>query len=112
MFDFLSKVSLSSWDEILITPKYVSDMEILSRKSSEYNYPLVLDDDAVPEVLFYSGKDEVQRTSGRGDLRTRFDSKDQFLLITREWRLSEEKINQKEYTFIAGDRDKILILKK
>ena len=108
MFNQIKK----DWYEILITPKYVSDMEILSRKSSEYNYPLVLDDDAVPEVLFYSGKDQVQRTSGRGDLRTRFDSKDQFLLITREWRLSEEKINQKEYTFIAGDRDKILILKK
>lgn len=99
------------WYQIINIPAYKSDMEILSLKSREYDYPLVLDDDAVPEVLFYSDKGSIERTGDRGDLRTRFNSKDKFLLITRDWRLTEEKINQKEYTLIAKDRDKLLILK-
>jgi len=41
-----------------------------------------------------------------------FNSQKEFLLITRDWRLTEEKINAKEYTLIAKDRDKILILNK
>ncbi len=101
-----------NWYEIINVSAYTSDIEILSNKSKDYNYPLVLDDDAVPETLFYSNKFKVDRTFGRGDLRIRFDSNSSFLLITREWRLEEEKILPKEYTLIAKDRDKVLILKK
>jgi 4-amino-4-deoxy-L-arabinose transferase-like glycosyltransferase len=101
-----------NWYEIINVSAYTSDLEILSNKSKDYDYPLVLDDDSVPEVLFYSNKGNIERTSGRGDLRRRFDTKNNFLLITRDWRLEEEKINTKEYNLIAKDRDKVLILKK
>ncbi len=100
-----------NWYEIINVPTYISDLEILSTKSREYNYPLLLDDDAVPEVLFYSGKDSVERTYGRGDLRNKFNQANQFLLITRDWRLDEESIMSNEYTVITKDRDKVLILK-
>lgn len=100
-----------NWYETINVPAFTSDFEILATKSKEYDYPLVLDDDAVPEVLFYSDKDHVERTGTRSDLRTRFDSKNNFLLITRDWRLIEEKINKEEYILIAKDRDKVLILK-
>lgn len=101
-----------NWYEIIRVSAYTSDIEILSKKSQGYNYPLVLDDDAVPEALFYSNKGTVERTSGRGDLRNRFDTKSNFLLITRDWRLAEENIIPKEYTLILKDRDKVLILKE
>lgn len=101
-----------NWYEIINVSAYTTDMEILSLKAKEFNYPLVLDDDAVPEVLFYSDKGKVERTSGRGDLRRRFDLSNEFLLITRSWRLDEEKVLPKEYTLIAKDRDKVLLLKK
>ncbi len=100
-----------NWYEIIMAPSYVSDMEILSLKSKDFDYPLVLDDDSVPEVLFYSDKGRVERTSGRGDLAKRFATNNKFLLLTREWRLDEEKINPKEYNLISKDRDKVLILK-
>lgn len=101
-----------NWYEIINVPAYTSDLEILSVKSKDYDYPLVFDDDSVPETLFYSNKGNIERTSGRGDLRRRFDTKNNFLLITRDWRLEEEKIKLEEYTLIAKDRDKVLILNK
>ena len=100
-----------NWYEIINVPTYISDLEILSTKSREFNYPLLLDVDAVPEVLFYSDKDSVERTYGRGDLRNKFNQANQFLLITRDWRLDEESIMSNEYTVITKDRDKVLILK-
>lgn len=100
------------WYEIIKVTPYTSDFEILATKSKEYDYPLVLDDDAIPEVLFYSEKNHVERTGARSDLRERFDTKNSFLLITRDWRLEEEKINKDEYILITKDRDKVLILKK
>jgi len=96
----------------LIVGLKISDINILSTKSKEYNLPLYLDDDAVPEAIFYSGKDRVERIMGRDGIRMTFNSQKEFLLITRDWRLTEEKINAKEYTLIAKDRDKILILNK
>jgi len=101
-----------NWYEIINVPAYISDINILSTKSKEYNLPLYLDDDAVPEAIFYSGKDRVERIMGRDGIRMTFNSQKEFLLITRDWRLTEEKINAKEYTLIAKDRDKILILNK
>lgn len=100
------------WYEIIQVTPYTSDIEILATRSQEYGEPLILDDDAVPEALFYSNKQLVKRTLGRGDLRNIFDTKESLLLITREWRLTEENILAKEYTLIAKDRDKVLILKK
>lgn len=101
-----------NWYEIINVAGYKSDIAILSEKSSEFEVNLYVDDDSIPEALFYSGKDKIERIMGRDGIRQVFNENKELLLITRDWRLDEEKINSKEYTLIANDRDKVLILKK
>lgn len=101
-----------NWYEIINVYSYKTDIAILSEESAKFNEDLYLDDDAIPETIFYSGKERVNRITGRGGIRNLFDNKDKTLLITRDWRLIEENINPNEYTLILKDRDKVLILKK
>lgn len=101
-----------NWYEVLNVNNYTSDIEILAQKSKELELPLILDDDAIPEALFYSDKGKIERTVGRGDIRKKFDTDNKFMLITRDWRLNEEKILLKEYNLVAKDRDKVLVVKK
>lgn len=101
-----------NWYEIVLAAPYTSDLEILATKTKEYNEQLYVDDDAIPEVVFYSQKDRVERIRNRGDVRIMFNSNEKFLLIIRDWRLVEENIKPSEYEFIAKDRDKVLLLKR
>lgn len=113
LFFLISWIQIKrNWYEIISAPPYTTDVEILSTKSKEYDYPLYLDDDSVPEAVFYSDKKVVERTYGRSDIRNKFDQPGIFLLITRAWRLEEEKVDPSEYKLIAKDSDMVLILKE
>lgn len=102
-----------NWYEIVDIPKYTSDIKILSIKASSFNEPLFVDDDSIPEAIFYSSKPRVEKINQRGEIAKMFEKKDQkFIIITRDWRLNEEDINKKDYELISKDRDKVLILKK
>lgn len=100
-----------NWYEIINVPNYKSDISILSIESSKFKDTLYLDDDSVPEAVWYSGKDRVERIARKGEIKELFDGDKEFLLITKDWRLNEEEISSNDYVKIAQDRDKILIKK-
>ena len=98
-----------NWYEIIDTQRYTSDIEILATKSKDFDLPLHLDDDAIPEALFYSDKDRVEKIGHRGALLAMFQSDEEFLLITRSWRIDEEQVKSEQYEVLASDRDKVLV---
>ena len=93
--------------EFIFTPVYVSDEEILAREASKFPEKLILDDDFIPTVVFYSGKN-VERTVVT-DLNEYFEGDERFLMIVREHRLGN--IDERKYQIIKKDRDKLLIRK-
>ncbi len=96
------------WQTAINVPPFISDEEILSREAGKDDQDYILDDDWVPAAVFYSGK-HVQRTdSGISNL---FSNKQAFILVTKQWRLDEAKIDKNQYKILKSDRDKILVLK-
>lgn len=99
------------WYEILLANPYKSDISILSLHARNYELPLYLDDDSLPESVFYSGKTKVERIFRKGHLKEIFEGADQVLVITKMWRLEEEGVKQSQFSILLQDRDKLLIIK-
>jgi len=99
----------ANWYNFIDIDPYISDEEILSREAGRYSEKFYIDEDFEPTAIFYSGK-IVTQIKGT-PLRELFDSSEDFVLITRQWRLDESEILKNEYNLIKADRDKLLIRK-
>ncbi len=97
----------TSWYQFINIDAYVSDEEILATAARTQQGKLYFDGDFEPAGAFYSDR-VVTRAY---DLRKLFDSDNNFLLITNDWRLEQEHIKPDEYIFIKKDRDKVLVRK-
>lgn len=110
LFALISSTQIRrNWYEILSVKPYKSDIAILSEQASRYSYDLYLDDDSVPESVYYSRKERVDRIFTKGQLRGLIENDQKVLIITKQWRLEEENINPQNYKLLKTDRDKILI---
>lgn len=99
-----------AWRQFIDIPAFISDEAILSKEAAKFPGEFFVDGDFVPTAVYYSGKPVLQiKTDG---IKPLFQKKDQFSLITKEYRLAEAGVDQSLYKIIKTDRDKILILKK
>ena len=98
-----------NWSEFIDIPKFISDEAILSRKTSAFPYPLVIDENFLPSAVFYSGKNVIWNSSR--DLSTFKVNNQPTLAITHQW-LLDQNTRYKNYELLARDRDKVLILLK
>lgn len=99
-----------SFNEFIDVPQYISDIEILSKEASRVDGKFYVDGDYAQEAIFYSGKN-VHKISNEEIVKL-FTSKDKFLLITKQNRISDNGINQDQYEIISSDRDKVLVKNK
>lgn len=86
-------------------PAFVSDEAILSKQASKFPEDLYIDDNFLPTAIFYSNKNVEKIWSVKG----LFEDKQNFLLITYQYRVDRDNIPQSWYRIIGKDRDKILI---
>lgn len=108
-FYFAYKQEKGNWYGFIDIPAYVSDEAILSREAAKYPEKFYIDDDFVPAAAFYSGK--VVTRVPNGSLLPLFQSKEKFILITKQFRLDGSNIKPYQYKVIKIDRDKILLQK-
>jgi len=112
-----------SWYEFIAIDPFISDEAILSKKAGEYpgvckNLRETKDclnfyidgSDFNPVASFYSNK-HVSMVWEEG-LKPLFDSKENFILITPQWRLDKFNISKERYKLIAKDRDNVLVIRK
>lgn len=99
-----------NWNEFIGVNAFTSDEEILSREAGKIDANFYIDSDFGPAAVFYSRKN-VQQFSDPS-LRSLFDKKEKFSLITFQWRIDRSGIKETEYEIKARDRDKILIVRK
>lgn len=99
-----------SWYEFVDIPAYVSDEEILSKEAGKLDLKFYIDGDFGPAAAFYSGK-RVDRLGITG-ITDVFSRKEDFVLITQQWKLDHFKVSKNDYIKIGEDRDKILIIRK
>lgn len=99
------------WYQFIDIPAFITDEAILSKEAAKFPQEFIIDGEYIPAALFYSEKSSV-RKAPRGNLTTFFQSEDNILMITNQWRLDESNISPNEYKIFKADRDKILILYK
>ncbi len=105
---YFSTIQLrSAWYQFIDIPAYISDEEILSTQAGKLTGKLYLDGDFDPAGAFYSHK--IVTKLYNPDLDILFNSNQDFLLITNDWRLEKAKIDPTKYKLIKKDRDKVLI---
>lgn len=98
------------WYQFIDIPAYVSDEAILSKVAGEFtNKQFVIDGDFVPAAVYYSGKNVSQLWGG--GMKDLFASKQDFILITKQYRLDQALIAKNDYQILKQDRDKILIIR-
>ncbi|MBI4038747.1 glycosyltransferase family 39 protein [Candidatus Daviesbacteria bacterium] len=99
------------WYQFIDIPAFVSDEAILSKEAGKYPQQLLVDGDFAPAALFYSEKDRVDKAPiKQEEFIALLNSKDEFLLITNNWRVENFNLLEKNYQILKKDRDKILIL--
>jgi len=97
-----------AWWEFINIDAFVSDEEILSRQSQNYNGDLYIDGDFEPAAVFYSDK-AVHQVHGNM-LYDMFPLKENVMLITKLERLRFFDISPDLYEVVAEDRDRVLIV--
>ncbi len=99
-----------SWFQFIDIPAYVSDEAILSKEAGKYvSSQFFIDGDFTPAAVFYSGK-KVRQLWG-GGMKDLFEKENNFVLITKQYRLDSAQISSESYRVLKQDRDKILILR-
>lgn len=98
-----------SWYQFIDVPAYISDEAILSAEAGKYPYDFYIDGDFGPAAVFYSGKNVSQIS--RDTLIPLVEGEKQFITITYQWRLDQDKIDARYYKILKTDRDKLLIVK-
>lgn len=99
----------AAWYQFIDIPRYISDEDILSREAGKYPGNIIIDGDFDPAGAFYA--DRPVRKLSDPDLKHFYDTQNNFLLITNDWRLEGAKINPGSYELLKKDRDKVLIRK-
>ncbi len=96
------------WYEFIDVPAFVSDEAILSTEAGKHSEEFFIDGDFTPAAIFYSNK-KVNQVRNEA-LESLFEKRS-FVLITKESRLDQYKIDSSKYRILKSDRDKILIIK-
>lgn len=97
-----------NWVTFIDIPAFISDEAILATKSQSYPGTLIIDEDYIPAAVYYSKKHvELESVPSLHELFAR----PSLLLITHDWRLVRDGIDPSQYTIIATDRDKVLLIK-
>lgn len=97
------------WYEFVDINPFISDEAILSKEAGKYPQKFYMDGDFGPTAVYYSEKKVEQIRNDR--LKQLFDTEEEFILITGNWRLEAEKIPENKYKIIKRDRDKVLLLR-
>ena len=101
-----------SWNEFINVNPEISDEAILSKETAHYSENLYIEgSDFRPVAVFYSAKNVPQRVY-KLDLPKLFANNKDFLMITYQNELNDQKIPASSYRIIDHQRDKILIFKE
>lgn len=106
---FLSFLQIKqNWIQNINVPAFVTDEAILSREAKKFpQKDLYIDDEFTPAAAFYSDK-KIYKI-GVKNIPELFNDLGNFLLITKQEKLDEVKIEKSKYEIIKTDRDKILV---